>query len=91
VSFTTAPAWGGRFLTFSMKQKDKAMTQQYLNRAVAHATGESLATIAQMGFVPLTRVPYERDPEDYSVDWDGLDEDRRVSLFPRRRPRPAVV
>jgi hypothetical protein len=67
------------------------MTQQNLNLAVAQATGESLSTIAQMGFVPLTRVPYERDPEDYSVDWDGLDEERRVSVFARRRPRPAVV
>jgi hypothetical protein len=91
VSLTTVPAWGGRFLFRYVNQKDEAMNQQHLNRAVAQATGESLATIAQMGFVPLTRVPYERDPEDYSVDWDGLDEDRRVSVFARRRPRPAVV
>jgi len=37
------------------------MPQIRLNRAVASATGESLTTIARMGFVPLTRGPVERE------------------------------
>ena len=58
------------------------MTQAELNREVAQATGESVDTIAQMGFVVLTRIPIEREP--LRIDWDRLDADRRVSLA---RPR----
>ena len=58
------------------------MTQAELNREVAYATGESVDTIAQMGFVVLTRIPIEREP--LHIDWDRLDADRRVSLH---RPR----
>ena len=54
------------------------MTQSELNREVALATGESVSTIRQLGFVPLTRGPYERE------------DDLRTSLFPGSdRPRPA--
>ena len=38
------------------------MTQNELNRAVAAATGETIKTIAEMGFVPLASVPVEREP-----------------------------
>ena len=58
------------------------MTQAELNREVAQATGESVDTIAQMGFVVLTRISIEREP--LRIDWDRLDADRRVSLH---RPR----
>jgi hypothetical protein len=54
------------------------MTQAEMNREVAAATGESVSTIAQMGFVPLTPVPYERDREPLTVDWDELAEQRAV-------------
>ena len=54
------------------------MTQAEMNREVASATGESVSTIAQMGFVPLTPVPYERDREPLTVDWDELAEQRAV-------------
>ncbi len=65
------------------------MTQNDLNRAVAQATGETVSTIAAMGFVPLIRVPAEREP--FVVDWDELDQ-RRVSLLPERRRRePAAA
>jgi hypothetical protein len=50
------------------------MTPRELNRAVAQATGESLSTIASLGFVPLTVGPVEREP--LVIDWDQLDEDR---------------
>ncbi len=36
------------------------MTQAEMNREVATATGESVSTISNMGFVPLTPVPYGR-------------------------------
>ena len=65
------------------------MTRNELNRAVARATGESVAVISSMGFVPLTSVPYEREPE--VVDWDQLDQSRRVSLQSRRRRTPLVA
>ena len=54
------------------------MTQAELNRAVAQATGETVRTIAEMGFVPLTEAPVEREP--LVVDWDEVDE-QRVALF----------
>lgn len=59
------------------------MTQNELNRAVARATGESVAVISGMGFVALTSIPRERDPK--SVDWDRVDQSRRVSFQPRRK------
>jgi hypothetical protein len=45
------------------------MTQNELNRAVARATGEPVAVVSSMGFVPLTNVPREREPR--TVDWEG--------------------
>ena len=54
------------------------MTQRELNREVAQATGESVATIDQLGFVPLTHAPVEREP--LTVDWDEVDE-QRVAMF----------
>jgi len=55
------------------------MTQAELNRAVATATGETVKTIADLGFVPLEPIPVEREPQ--VVDWDALDERRRVPAF----------
>ena len=54
------------------------MTQIELNREVAHATGESVATIDNLGFVRLTQGPLEREP--LTVDWDEVDAER-VGLF----------
>jgi hypothetical protein len=64
------------------------MTQSRLNRAVAHATGESLATIARLGFVPLTFGPVEREPQ--VVNWDKLDAER-IGLFPPVRKQRSIV
>ena len=54
------------------------MTQAELDCAVAKATGESSRTIANLGFVPLTPVPFEREPDrkPLMVDWDELDQSR---------------
>ena len=54
------------------------MTQAEMNREVAAATGESVSTIARMGFVPLLPVPYERDRDPLVVDFDQLEETRAV-------------
>ena len=54
------------------------MNQAELNRAVARATGESVDTIAQRGFVPLTPVPFEREPS--TIDWNQVEADRRITL-----------
>ncbi|MCH7725881.1 MAG: hypothetical protein IH991_05285 [Planctomycetes bacterium] len=54
------------------------MTQAELNREVAAATGETVRTIADLGFVPLTSSPYERDREPLVVNWDDLESQRDV-------------
>jgi hypothetical protein len=54
------------------------MTQADLYREIADATGESFRTVAEMGFVPLTRGPIERDREPLVVDWDALEASRAV-------------
>ena len=57
------------------------MTQAELNREVAKVTGESVGTVSQMGFVPLTRHPIEVEREPLVIDWDEM-PDRRYSLLP---------
>ena len=54
------------------------MTQADLYLEIANATGESIRTVAEMGFVPLTRGPIERDRDPLVVDWDALDASREV-------------
>ena len=52
------PRSGAVAFSFSLSTEgEEAMTQNELNRAVARATGESVAVISSMGFVPLTRAP----------------------------------
>jgi len=54
--------------------------QSDLDRQVARATGDSVAAIQGLGFVPLTPYPHERDPEDLYLDWDALDLVRNASV-----------
>ncbi len=65
------------------------MTQSELNREVAKATGETVSTISQLGFVPLTAIPIEREPQ--SIDWDDVDAERNFVITPRRTRTPVVV
>lgn len=65
------------------------MTQRQLNREVAEKTGETISTIAALGFVPLTGQPYEREP--LTIDWDELDAERNVALLSQRTRTRAVV
>ena len=64
------------------------MTQNELNRAVARATGESVRTIAKMGFSPLAAPAVEREP--LVVDWDEL-EAQRVGVLPKHRRQELVA
>ncbi len=71
------------------------MTQAELDQAVARVTGDSVATVAEHGFVPLTPVTQEHEP--LTVDWDEVDALRPAILpvgGPRvvaaRRSRPAM-
>jgi len=57
-----------------------------LQRAVAHATGESLREIRRRGFGPADPVEVDFDPEPNDlppqlVDWDEL-ETNRLALLP---------
>ena len=74
---------------FSLNQrKIHVMTQSQLDCAVARATGESIRTVANLGFVPLASIAIEREP--MVVDWDQLDQ-QRVSVFPQRSKRQTVA
>ncbi len=64
------------------------MTQAELNREVARATGESVAEIRHLGFVPLTLTPYEQEPQ--VVDWDELEGARDV-VYPCPQGRSLAV
>jgi len=54
------------------------MTQSEMYRQIAEATGESIRTVAEMGFVPLTVGPFELDRDPLTVDWDALDASREM-------------
>ncbi len=56
------------------------MTQSQLNRAVADATGETVAEVRRRGFSLADPDEVAHDPERY-VDWDAVDRDR-YALMP---------
>lgn len=59
------------------------MTQRELDRAVANATGETIAEIQHRGFDVLLVRPAE--PEDRIVDWDALELQRNVAVVEQRQ------
>ena len=63
------------------------MTQNDLNRAVAHSTRESIREISRRGFVPLEDLGRDEEPP---IDWDEAEALRNISLFPQRK-RPAFA
>jgi hypothetical protein len=65
------------------------MDQCELNREVSKKTGETVSTIADLGFIPLTVHPFEREP--LMVDWDEADADRNLAIRPQRVRSPVVV
>ena len=75
------------------------MSPREVHRAVARATGESIATIKRLGFLladPETPVN-DADGEDlgpYVIDWDSLDAVRHAARAPTdsdARPARAEV
>lgn len=64
------------------------MSQHELNREISRATGESVSTIAGMGFVELRPIPFEHEPQ--AMDWDEHDAERNVSVIPQRRRHSAA-
>ena len=57
------------------------MTQGEIDAAVAAVTGESRRTVADLGFVLLTKGPVEREPDrpPQWIDWDDVAQDRQFS------------
>ena len=65
------------------------MSQHELNREISRVTGESVSTIAGMGFVELRPIPFEHEP--LTMDWDEHDAERTVAVIPQRRRRHSAV
>ena len=71
------------------------MKQTDLNRAVALATGETIATVKRLGF--LLAEPYETvDPDSETsgplvIDWDELDHQRMITQAEGLNHVPSLV
>ena len=70
------------------------MKQSDLDRAVAHATGETVSTIKRLGF--LLAEPSDIDPDSdehgpYVIDWDALEVGRYDEETRRPTYEPAVA
>ena len=63
------------------------MTQNELNRCVAHSTRETVSEISRRGFVPIEDLARDCDPP---IDWDELEAQRFVNIS-RQRKRPAIA
>ena len=65
------------------------MTQNELNRAVARATGETVAEISRRGFTldapPAAITEFDQDDLP-RIDWDLYDLERNVALVEQRQP-----
>ena len=81
MSYATAPTLGA-VASFCSIPTEEVMSQNELNRAVAHATGESVSEISSRGFSPLPDDPYDCGMEP--IDWDWLEQSRNVSVLPSR-------
>ena len=55
------------------------MSERDLYREVARSTGESMRTIAALGFMPLDPLPSEHEPQQ--VDGDDHYSERTVSVM----------
>ena len=64
------------------------MKERDLYRQISKATGESMRTIAALGFTSLEPLPFEQEPQ---VDWDDLNNERTVSVMPPRENVSAVA
>ena len=64
------------------------MKEHDLYRQISKATGDSMRTIAALGFTSLEPLPSEQEPQ---VDWDDLNNERTVSLIPSHGEVSAVA
>jgi hypothetical protein len=78
----------GEFFCAFNSERISHMNQRDLNRAVAKATGETVTTISEMGFIPLTPHLLPREPR--FLDWDQLDRERNVAVSRSRQAVPAL-
>lgn len=60
------------------------MTQSDLHRAIARSTGEDIALIAARGFSLVEPCADDDSDLDLYLDWDLVDAERNVALFPNR-------
>ena len=58
------------------------MTQAELNRQVAQATGEDVATIAHRGFSLVE--PGQEEHEPLAIDWDEVQAARNEAIVEQR-------
>ena len=85
--------WSDASLARSLRLKTlwngQAMKERDLYRQISKTTGESMRTIAALGFTSLEPLPPENEPQQ--VDWDDLDRERTVSVMPPQERVPAVA
>jgi len=72
------------------------MTQNELNRAVARSTGETVRSVAELGFglADPDRVNFDPEPSDVDgmiIDWDEHELQRNVPLVAQHWRQPALV
>ncbi len=70
------------------------MNQREVNRAVAAATGETVSTIAELGFsiADPDEVAFDPDPDEvHYVDWDALQAERNEESSWRPRYEMAAA
>ena len=67
------------------------MNQRQLNREVARATGESVSTIASLGFVPLTGGPVEHEPPMAAARQSQLGRSLKLDTVSRKHRHPRVA
>jgi hypothetical protein len=60
------------------------MTQSDLHRAVARSTGDDISIIAARGFFLVESFAEDDSDLDAYLDWDVVDAERNVALFPNR-------
>lgn len=65
------------------------MSQHDLNREISRATGESINTIAGMGFVELRRIPFERERRTKGLE--EHDPEHNVAVIQRHHRRDRAV
>ena len=65
------------------------MTQSDLNRAVARATGETVRTIAELGFSLADPAAVEYDSHPCNIEEGIVDRDERGARQPQPRRRTA--